>query len=275
MKKVTLVIGVVLMFARAGEAQSTIPVESNGSDILLTIWSAGENPSETVLVVPGWGGGPSDVLGIGKALSSEGIPVVVLCPRGWHDSEGIASFAHGLEDIQTALDWIRDTKRTDLESTNVILGGHSWGGGISLAYAAQDTTVSRIFSVAGTDHGIIIRMYQSDDTLAGIIDRILASTVAPEGPIRFDVEGTLTELKEGQEVYGIIENAENLADRSILIFGGWEDRNTTIDDFLLPNYRALKAAGAKDITFKTYHDNHGFGSVREELYSDLISWIKR
>ncbi|TFG72042.1 MAG: alpha/beta fold hydrolase [Anaerolineales bacterium] len=275
MKKIILLIVVVLTYVKIGNAQSTIPVKSNGVDIILTVWSAGENPSETVLVVPGWGGGPSDVLGIGKALSSEGIPVVVLCPRGWHDSKGIASFAHGLADIGMALKWIRNTKRTDLQTTNIILGGHSWGGGMSLAYAAQDTTISRVFSVAGTDHGILIRNYQSDSTLAGIVNRILASTVAPAGPIRFDVESSLTELKQNQDVYGIIENARNLADRSILIFGGWEDVNTTIDDFLLPNYRALKAAGAKDITFKTYHDNHGFGSVRKEFYSDLISWIKK
>lgn len=209
------------------------------------------------------------MLGIGNALSSNGIPVVVLSPRGWHNSKGTAGFANGFEGIQAVLAWIRNSKRTDLESTNIVLGGHSWGGGVSLAYAAQDTTVRRIFSVAGTDHGIPIRNYQSDSSLTEIVNRILASTKAPMGPIRFDVEEALAELKEGQKTYGIMENAEKLADRSIIIFGGWEDANTTIDDFLLPNYRALKAAGTKDVTFKTYHDNHGFGSVREELY--LIS----
>ena len=144
-----------------------------------------------------------------------------------------------------------------------------------MAYAAQDTTVRWIFSVAGTDHGILIRKYLSDEKYAGWIEKLLASTKAPDGPIRFDVKKSLNELAEGQEIYGIMENSGKLADRSILIFGGWEDTNTTIDDYLLPNYRALKAAGAEDVIFKAYHDNHGFGSVRKELYSDLILWIKR
>ena len=275
MKKCILFIAVVLMIVQTGTAQSTITIESGGSQIVLIIRDAGEKPSATALLVPGWGGGPSDVLGIGKALSSEGISSVVLTPRGWHNSEGNYSFAHALEDIKAALNWIRNSKRTEINSTNIILGGHSWGGGMCLAYASQDTMVKRIFSVAGTDHGIFIRKYLSDEKFAGRIDKLLASTAAPDGPIRFDVKESLNELEEGQEIYGIIENAGKLADRSILIFGGWEDTNTTIDEYLLPDYRAFKAAGAEDITFKTYHDNHGFGSVRNELYSDLISWIKR
>jgi pimeloyl-ACP methyl ester carboxylesterase len=275
MKKAILYIAVVLLIVQTAAAQSTVTIESGGSQIVLTIWEAGENPPVIVLLVPGWGGGPADVLGIGKALSSEGIPVVVLTPRGWHKSEGTASFAHALEDIKAALHWIRNSKRTDIESASVILGGHSWGGGMSLAYAALDTTIRRVFSVAGTDHGILIRKYLSDEKYAGWIDRLLASSAAPDGPIRFDVKESLNELAEGQEIYGLIENADKLADRSILIFGGWEDTNTTIDEYLLPDYRALKAAGAEDVTFKTYHDNHSFRLVRKELYSDLISWIRR
>jgi pimeloyl-ACP methyl ester carboxylesterase len=274
MKRIILII-IVFMIAHMVMAQSITNIKSNGFNIVLTVWSGGKNPSATVLAIPGWGGGPSDVLGIGKALSSEGITVVVLTPRGWHDSEGMASFANALGDIEAALAWIKDSKRSDIDTTNIILGGHSWGGGMSLAYAARDTSVNRIFSVAGTDHGIIIRKYLANEEYAEMLNRILASTSSPAGPIKFNVENSLTELKENQNIYGLIENAKNLADRSIIIFGGWEDKRTTIDDFLLPLYRALEAAGAKDVTFKTYHDNHGFGTVREQLHSDLIMWIER
>ncbi len=274
MKGIILIL-MIFMSIQIVKVQSITKIESNGFNIVLTVWSGGENPSATVLAVPGWGGGPSDVLGIGKALSSEGITVVVLTPRGWHDSEGIASFANALDDIETALAWIKNSKRSDINTTDIILGGHSWGGGMSLAYAAGDTSVNRIFSVAGTDHGILIRKYLANKEYAEMLNSILASTSAPDGPIRFDVENSLSELKENQKIYGLIENAKNLADRSIIIFGGWEDKRTTIDDFLLPLYRALEAAGAKDVTFKTYHDNHGFGTVREQLHSDLLMWIKR
>lgn len=76
------------------------------------------------------------------------------------------------------------------------------------------------------------------------------------------MEADLRELAEHQDVYGLRENARNLADRSILMIGGWEDEQATVDQYLLPLYRALKRASAADVTFLVYHDNHGFSKVR-------------
>lgn len=263
-----------LVGASSGIAQSTSTLDSGGSEIVVTIWAPQAVPAATVLLVPGWGGGPTDVLGIAKALSSAGFSAVVLTPRGWHQSEGTATFANALDDIGAALAWIRGSSRPDVNPSRVLLGGHSWGGGLSLAYAARDTSVKRVFSVAGTDHAQIIRKYQADPDLAARLERALARTAAPEGPIRFDVQATLRELAEGQAVYGLRENAPRLADRRILLIGGWEDANVTVDSMLLPFYRALRKAGAQDVTFKVYHANHGFGTVRPALHADLIAWIR-
>lgn len=259
--------------ASPGFAQTTATLKSGGSDIVVTVWATAEEPSATVLLVPGWGGGPTDVLGIGQALSSEDVAVVVLTPRGWHGSQGTATFANALDDIAAALAWIRDSERTDLNSSNIVLGGHSWGGGVSLAYGARDSTVPRLFSVAGTDHGIFIRAYESDPDYAAALHEALTATSAPKGPIRFDVDGTLRELAEGQAIYGLLENVDRLADRSIMLIGGWEDENVTVDETLLPLYRALREASAEDVTFRVHHADHGFGSVRSELYTDLLAWI--
>jgi len=89
-----------------------------------------------VLLVPGWGGGPTDVLGTARFLSENGVEAFVLTPRGWHDSEGEASFANTLEDIGAALAWARRHATHE-----VVLGGHSFGGGMSMAYAAHDPSV--------------------------------------------------------------------------------------------------------------------------------------
>lgn len=144
---------------------------------------------------------------------------------------------------------------------------------MALAYAARDPSVTRIFSVAGTDHGQFIRQYESDPEFATMVDGILASTAAPSGPIRFDVEYGLRELAAGQDVYGLVENAAELSRRDIFIAGGWEDQNVTIEATLLPLYRALRSAGAEAVRFETYHANHSFAGVRDHLHRDLIDWI--
>lgn len=246
--------------------------------MVATVWRASSSPLATALLIPGWGGGPTDVLGIARALSEARVSAVTLTPRGWHESEGTATFANALEDIAAALAWIREpghAARFGLTPDRVVLGGHSWGGGMSLAYAARDSSVRRVFSVAGTDHAQFVRHYESDPEFAAMVDQLLTESAAPNGPIRFNVDSTLDELKRGQKVYGLVENASRLADRSILLIGGWEDENVTIDDTLLPLYRALRAAGAEDVTFKTYHADHSFRTVRDQLHRDLIDWIER
>ena len=139
-----------------------------------------------------------------------------------------------------------------------------------MAYAAGDPAVERVFSIAGTDHAQFIRRYFRDSQYAAMIDPAVASA---HRVIRFEQASGMTELFEMQDRLALIDNAFKLADRTILLIGGWEDVNVTVDDTMLPLYRALRQCGAKDVTFHTYHDNHGFGSVRAALHRDLLGWI--
>lgn len=236
---------------------------------------AGRHP--TLLLIPGYPGNPDDVLGMGAKLSREGINVLFVNLRGTHGSEGTFTFAGSLRDIGAAFRWLwtsEVTDRFDIDTANVFLGGYSFGGGMSLAYAATDPRAQRLISIAGNDHGEFIREYQRNDSFAEVMNEMLRSTQSPEGPVRFDLEAALTELAEGQEVYGLRENAQRLSDRSILLIGGWSDTGVTVDRVLLPFYRALEANGAEDVTFLVYHDDHGFARVRDKLAADITEWIE-
>ena len=232
----------------------------------------------TLLLIHGWPGSPIDVLGMGVRLSGHGLNVLVLSPRGMHESEGTNTFAGTLRDIGSALRWLRSpevSSRYQIAPDSLILGGHSFGGGMALAYAAGDSTVRRLISFAGTDHGEIARQYESNESFALMIREMIKKTQAPSGPVRFDLEASIKELVDNKNIFGLRENAERLADRSIMLIGGWEDTSTTVDDFLLPFYRSLKNAGAEDVTFLVYHDGHGFGQVRDRIEEDVLTWIHR
>jgi pimeloyl-ACP methyl ester carboxylesterase len=230
-----------------------------------------------VLLLPGYPGNPTDVLGMGERLSSEGINVFFALPRGMHGSEGEFSFHGALEDIGVAFEWLHTPEVIDdfgVNTSAVFICGYSWGGGMSMAYAASDPAVQGVISIAGTDHGEFMREFERNEEMASMVRQMISQTQAPEGPVRFqDLEQIFREISEGVAMFGLRENASKLADRSILLIGGWEDVNITIEDQILPLYRALLAAGADNTSILAYHDDHGFSSVRDQIGDDIIAWI--
>jgi dipeptidyl aminopeptidase/acylaminoacyl peptidase len=240
--------------------------------------AVGATPTATLLLFPGWPGDPNDVLGLGALLAEQGINVCMFNPRGLQQSEGTHSHTNTLQDIGSALQWLRQAdvqKRFEVDTTRLVLGGHCYGGGMAMAYAARDSSVRRVISIAGNDHGEFARETQRNAAFAEGIRRSMLSTRRPEGPAQFDYDAGLKVLVDHQDVYGLRENAANLADRSILLLGGWEDEQVTIDQFLLPLYRALRGAGAAKVTFLVYHTDHDFSDVRQRLASDIAGWLLR
>jgi uncharacterized protein len=240
--------------------------------------NAGKRPAATLLLFPGWPGDPNDVLGLGVLLAERGINVCMFNFRGLQQSEGKHSHANALEDIGAALHWLRQAdvqRQLGVDTTRLALGGHCGGGGMAMAYAAQDPSVRCLISIAGNDHGEFIRELQRNAAMAEQFRRYMLSTRVPQGVARFDYDAGTKELIDHQDVYGLRENAANLADRSILLLGGWEDEQVTIDQFLLPLYRALKGAGAGDVAFLVYHTDHEFSNVRRRLAFDIADWLLR
>jgi pimeloyl-ACP methyl ester carboxylesterase len=238
--------------------------------------AAGITLETTLLLVPGWPGNPNDVLGLGSLLAEQGINVCMFSPRGLHHSEGIHSHANTLQAIGAALQWLRRAdvqERFEVDTTRLVLGGHSYGGGMAMAYAARDSSVRRVISIAGNDFGEFSRETQRNAAFAEDFRRWMLSTRRPEGPAQFDYDAGLQELIDHKDIYGLRENAANLADRSILLIGGWEDEEVTIDQFILPLYRALRGAGAAKVAFLVYHTDHEFSNVRQRLAHDIAGWI--
>lgn len=272
-----------LIALSAATAQDTgpLPVEilSDGATMRGRFFKAecrGHCP--TLLIIPGQPGGTRDVLGLGTRLSSHGINVLMFNPRGHHQSEGTFTFHNTLDDIGAALAWLHDTANVDrfaIDTSFIGIGGYSFGGGMVLAYAARDPRVRTVFSVVGADHAEIIREYQRNAIFAELVDDMLRAQQAPNGPVRFDIDASLRELLEDQDLIGLRENAARLADRRILLLGGLDDPNVTMEHHLLPFYRALGKSGAGDVTFLVYQDDHGFGRSRERLALDIRDWFLR
>lgn len=238
----------------------------------------GVPPAPALLLLPGWPAEAEDVLGLGAALSAQGIHVLLLHPRGHGRSEGEAGHGRTLEDAAAALEWLTAPEgggARGVDPEGIVVGGYSWGGGMAMAFAAEQSAVRRVLSVAGTDHGVFIRRLDADSAYREALKGYLKSTAAPAGPVRFDVEGTLEELRANQDRFGLQENAARLADRDLFLVAGWDDGAVELELQVLPFYRALRSAGARSLRIAAYPSGHGFRGVEGDLARDIAAWILR
>jgi uncharacterized protein len=232
----------------------------------------------TLLMLPGWPGNPNDVANLGAGLPGFGVNMVMFNPRGMHASEGSFSFSNTLADIDAALAWLADgdvRRQFNIDPAKIALGGHSFGGGMAMVYAATHPSApNRILGIAPADVGDTVNGLLNDP--ATQISMRKSFTIPGAMPVRIaDIDGTFSQIKADGNRYWLHDAAPLLAGRSILLVGGWEDVVVTIDQTVLPFYRALKKGGTTDITFLTYHDGHQFVSVKERLSSDVSAWLKR
>jgi len=244
--------------------------------------SEGPGTFPTVILLQGFPGNEQDVLGIGKRLSEAGINALTFNYSGTHQSEGEYNFENSQKDIRAAFEFINHTKNIrqyKIDTNHIYLGGYSYGGGMAFTYAANHPEIKSVFSIGGNDHGAFMREYSHNPEMKEMIDNMFDELKAQPYIVKFGPGGIPAEIAELR----IIESnptldlrycATLLAPKNILLIGGWDDRNVSIENIVLPLYRALINAKAKNVKITAVQDNHSFINSREELAQIIIDWLK-
>ncbi len=244
--------------------------------------SEGTGNFPTVILLQGFPGNETDVLSIGRELSQAGINAITFNYSGTHKSQGQWSFENTQKDIQAVFEFLHQPENIStykIDNARIYLGGWSFGGGMALTYAANHPEIESIFSISGNDHGEFIREYFRNKELAAFIDAEFEQLKAPTGPIRYAEgallkETTLESITESVPTIDLKSSATLLAQKDILLIAGWDDQYVTIDNIILPLYRALKKVKVKNIKIVAFQDNHAFRNSRAELAQTIIQWLK-
>ena len=107
----------------------------------------------------------------------------------------------------------------------------------------------------------------------GMVDAMFQELESPAGPVRF-AEAPMAALLRNPAPYDLRLSAAALADRDILLVGGWDDAQVTFEHHILPFYRALAAANAQRVRIMAFQDDHAFENSREELATAVIHWVR-
>ncbi len=271
----------------AAQSQASPPVEItiNRDGIHLKgkfYISEGTGTFPTVILLPGFPGNETDVLGIGMKLSEVGYNVMTFNYSGTHHSEGEYNFVNSQKDIEAAFNFIylpENISKYNIDTTRIILGGYSGGGGMALTYAANHPEIKEVFSIAGNDHGASVREYKLNPERKKMLDEMFDELKLHPEIVRFGPGGTpkeFIEMKiiESNPTFDLRYCAPLLAPKNILIIGGWDDLNVSIENRILPLYRALIDAKAKNVKIYALQDDHSFRNSKEELAQIIIDWLK-
>ena len=275
---------VLFEFAAVGQlaAREDIIIEREGVLLKGTFYVAqGTGRFPTVILLNGFPGGRTDVIGIGKLLAGAGINVLTFQYCGTYESQGLTSFDNQQKDIQAAFDFIRKPEnviRFQIDNSLIYLGGWCHGGGMALAYSVNHPEITSVFSIVGNDFGEFIRIYNHNPEMRLIVDEMMNNSIA-RGDTRFE-EGALPKemavagIENMNPIYDIRQkNAKTLAQKDILLICAWDDEQITVEHFMLPLYRAIKKENAENLQIVAFQDGHNFINSRKILAAQIAEWI--
>ena len=259
-----------------------ISIDRNGVQLKSKFYlTEGKGKFPTVVLLHGFPGNDQDVLGIGKKLSEVGFNAMTFNYSGTHQSEGEFNFENTQKDIEAVLEFLYQSKNLHqykVDTNRIYLGGYSYGGGMALTYAANHPEIRSVFSIGGNDHGAFMREYSRNPEMKDMIDKMFDELKAQPDIVRFATGGTPEEtakfrIIESNTTFDLRICAPLLAPKDILLIGGWDDRNVSIENIVLPLYRSLINEKAMNVKIIAVQDSHSFRNSRDKLTQIIIEWL--
>ena len=252
-----------------------LAIDSRGSRLNVFLYlAAGKGPHPTVILLHGFPGNERNG-DLAQAFRRAGMNALVYSYRGAWGNGGTFSFGHALEDVASAIDFVRSDSSVaafGIDRQRVILLGHSMGGWLALmgAAAAGESvacTVALDFWNVGAD-GRRMRGDPARDTSLASYMRWVAE---PGGPLRAEngSRGLIAEMGEHADEWDVQRKAVSLAPRPTLLIAA---ANTEAHSKLAA---ALEAAHARRVTVLQWKTDHSFSDRRIQLARTIIDWLRR
>lgn len=255
-------------------SMSSIIFPSDGSKLIGTIFlAAGLGPHPTVLLLHGF---PGNELNhdIAHAIRRYGFNVIVFHYRGSWGSSGNFSFMNGLEDVSSAIEFLSTGKAEihyRIDSTKIVLIGHSFGGFATLLASAKYNDILNIASLAGFNFGYFAKFIEENENFKeATLDGLNAGTqilnsVKPE--ILYN------EILANQNEWNLLNLNNVLKGKNILLVGAEYDTVSPPDIHHIPLVKSLSKSANKieEVVLKS---GHSFSCCRIELTQLVIDWIQ-
>jgi len=238
--------------------------------------AAGGGPHPVALFLHGFPGNEKN-LDLAQAVRRAGWDAIYFNYRGSWGSGGAFSFANSLEDVATALAWIRapdNAAEHHFDPNRVAVIGHSFGGWLALQSAGRLPPNVCVAVMAAWNAGWLAqhREEKSADWAALMAD-FHDVTDPAGGPLQTSAEALLREVIGAPADWDYLSQAPALTDRPLLLVAATRDTadaGPVMHDQLAA---AVRAAGGAMVRSVTLQDDHAFSASRLELADLMANWL--
>ena len=209
---------------------------------------------------------------LAHAFRRAGMNVLVFHYRGAWGSEGAYSFAHVLEDVRAALDWLVDSPATMcVDVARIALVGHSLGGWASLMTAASNARVRCVVSLAGANLGAWWDAVSADATQQRTLEADMASMTS----IQMGATGAslVHEMREHRLEWNLTNHAQALATKPVMLVAGTRDADLPPELHHAPLVNALEAH-AGNVQALELNADHMFADTRIAVARATLNWLQ-
>jgi pimeloyl-ACP methyl ester carboxylesterase len=243
--------------------------DSFGSELNGHLYQAnGQGPHPTIIMLHGLPGNEKN-LDLAQSMRRAGFNVLFFHYRGAWGSEGYYSFSNTIDDVGSALSFLRGEKATNeyrVDANNLILLGHSMGGFSALQASARDQSIQCTVGIAAANFGTRVA---SEEALLG-----LANYTETVGPLNVQKNTIADDIRNNKKAFDVHNLAPKLSGKSILLIAGDADTVLPPDTIHKPMVSAFKQNKRIKLTDKVITGDHSFSWSRFELADNVIKWLK-
>lgn len=248
-----------------------LAIDSHGDRMNGHIYLAnGRGPHPTVVLLHGFPGNEKN-LDLAQALRRAGWNVLFFHYRGAWGSQGTFSFGNAIEDVASALSFLRGPAKEMLrvDTDHIALVGHSMGGFLALQGGARDEGVQCIVGLAAANFGDRAAIARDDPEKLEAFKRYSDGLVMLNG---FNGDSAVAELAAAGDGFDNRLLAPELAGKHVFLIAGERDEAVDISVHEAHMKAFLEAEGISMTEWRLDAD-HSFSWHRIGLSHAVSQWL--
>jgi uncharacterized protein len=262
------------LHAEPSASMQSFQIPSHGSDLNAFVYvAAGRGPHPLVILLHGFPGNERN-LDLAQDIRRAGWDVLYFDYRGSWGTPGDFSFSHGMEDTAAAIQYVRSpaiARILRLDTSRIVLIGHSLGGFMAVQAAAADPAVLGIALISAADIGgripLLLSKHAEPVALRGLTSGYDREGMAPLNGCT--PEGLAHETLNNAAQWRFLAKVSSLRSRPALIITS-NDAYARGDQAFAS---ALRHAGNTKVATLHLSTDHVYSDQREALSGALLRWL--